>query len=145
MAGFILARETPRRAPAVLPVPDTMLSVAVYVGERGGDRSDLVQLYARENGHRSREGALLRGDEEVARVVDLPWLEDDPQHFERARATEGRVVLAGRLSPENVAEAIEAVRPWAVDASSSLEIEPGVKDHDRVRAFVAAANATGGA
>jgi phosphoribosylanthranilate isomerase len=38
-----------------------------------------------------------------------------------------------------VREAIEAVRPWAVDASSSLESEPGVKDHARVRAFVAAA------
>jgi len=48
-------------------------------------------------------------------------------------------VLAGGLSPENVGEAIEAVRPWAVDASSSLETEPGIKDHNRVRAFVAAA------
>jgi phosphoribosylanthranilate isomerase len=48
-------------------------------------------------------------------------------------------VLAGGLTPENVAEAIEAVRPWAVDASSRLETEPGIKDHDRVRAFVAAA------
>ena len=40
-------------------------------------------------------------------------------------------MLAGGLSPENVREAIERVRPWAVDASSSLETEPGVKDHDR--------------
>ena len=46
-------------------------------------------------------------------------------------------MLAGGLGPENVHEAIEAVQPWAVDASSSLEIEPGIKDHDRVRAFVA--------
>jgi len=48
-------------------------------------------------------------------------------------------VLAGGLTPENVGEAIEAVRPWAVDASSSLEVEPGIKDHERVRAFVEAA------
>jgi phosphoribosylanthranilate isomerase len=48
-------------------------------------------------------------------------------------------VLAGGLSPENVREAIERVRPWAVDASSSLEAEPGVKDHSRVRAYVEAA------
>ena len=39
LAGFILAAETPRRAPAVLPVPETMLSVAVYVGEPGGLRA----------------------------------------------------------------------------------------------------------
>ena len=50
-----------------------------------------------------------------------------------------RIVLAGGLTPENVGEAVEAVRPWAVDASSSLETEPGIKDHDRIRAFVAAA------
>jgi len=54
-------------------------------------------------------------------------------------AADGRVVLAGGLSPENVREAIERVRPWAVDASSSLETEPGVKDHARVRAYVEAA------
>jgi phosphoribosylanthranilate isomerase len=74
-------------------------------------------------------------------VVDLPWGEDDPDHWERAAATEGRVVLAGGLGPENVGAAIAAVRPWAVDASSSLEVSPGVKDHDRVRAFVEAARA----
>jgi len=140
LAGFILARETPRRAPAVLPVPETMLSVAVYVGERGDAASDLAQLYARDprTRMRGRDGALLRGDEQVARVVDRAWRGKDPEHLERARAAEGRIVLAGGLSPENVGEAIEAVRPWAVDASSSLELEPGIKDHDRVRAFVAA-------
>jgi indole-3-glycerol phosphate synthase len=139
LAGFILARETPRRAPAVLPVPDTVLSVAVYVGERGDARSDLAQLYAREDGHRSRDGVLLRGDEQVARVVDRAWQQEDPEHIERARSAQGRIVLAGGLTPENVGEAVEAVRPWAVDASSSLETEPGIKDHDRIRAFVAAA------
>jgi len=139
LAGFILARETPRRAPAVLPVPDTMLSVAVHVGEVTDDGADLVQLYARENGHRARDGVLLRHGREVARVVDRAWQEADPEHLERAQAAEGRIVLAGGLSPENVREAIERVRPWAVDASSSLETEPGVKDHDRILAYVEAA------
>jgi phosphoribosylanthranilate isomerase len=139
LAGFILARETPRRASAVLEVPDTMLSVAVHVGEVTDDRADLVQLYPRENGHRGREGVLLRDGREVARVVDRAWQEEDPGHLERARAAEGRVVLAGGLSPENVGDAIERVRPWAVDASSSLETEPGIKDHDRIRAYVEAA------
>jgi indole-3-glycerol phosphate synthase len=139
LAGFVLAKETPRRAPAILPVPDTMLSVAVHVGEITDDGADLVQLYARENGHRAREGVLLRRGREVARVVDREWAEDDPEHLERAEAADGRVVLAGGLSPENVREAIERVRPWAVDASSSLETEAGVKDHARVRAYVEAA------
>ena len=139
LAGFVLAEETPRRAPRVLPVPESMLSVAVHVGEVTDDRADLVQLYGRENGHRSRDGVLLRRGREVARVVDLPWLEQDVEHLERARAAEGRIVLAGGLSAENVGAAIERVRPWAVDASSSLETAPGIKDPARVRAYVEAA------
>lgn len=49
------------------------------------------------------------------------------------------VVLAGGLRPENVAQAIEQVRPYAVDVSSGVEAGPGVKDRDRLRAFVRAA------
>jgi indole-3-glycerol phosphate synthase/phosphoribosylanthranilate isomerase len=139
LAGFILARESPRRAERVLPVPETMLSVAVFVGERSEAGSDLVQLYERENGHRGRDAVLLRGDEPVAQVLDLPWEQEDPGHHARASENEGRVVLAGRLAPENVREAIDKVRPWAVDASSQLELSPGIKDHDRIRAFVEAA------
>jgi phosphoribosylanthranilate isomerase len=139
LAGFVLAQETPRRAPSVLPVPDTMLSVAVHVGEVTDDGADLVQLYGRENGHRSRDGVLLRRGREVARVLDLPWLEEDAEHLERARAQQGRVLLAGGLSAENVRAAIEQVRPWAVDASSSLETAPGIKDPARIRAYVEAA------
>jgi indole-3-glycerol phosphate synthase len=141
MAGFVLADASPRRAPAVLEVPGTMLSVAVVVGDVDGD-ADLVQLYPPEPGKvRGRDGVLLRDGEEVARVVDLPWQEEDSTHLERARAAaaEGRVMLAGGLGHDNVREAIEAVGPWAVDASSSLEISPGVKDHERIRAYVEAA------
>ena len=45
-------------------------------------------------------------------------------------------VLAGGLGPANVAEAIRRVAPWGVDASSSLESSPGVKDPDRIREYV---------
>ena len=138
LAGFILARESPRRAERVLPVPETMLSVAVFVGDRHDAGSDLEQLYARENGHRGRDAVLLRGEERVAQVLDLPWEQDDPQHHARASEHEGRIVLAGHLAPENVREAIAKVQPWAVDASSRLELSPGIKDHDRIRAFVEA-------
>lgn len=46
--------------------------------------------------------------------------------------------LAGGLSVENVAAAIKQVKPYAVDACSRLERAPGLKDHERVRAFVTA-------
>ena len=140
MLGFILAEQSPRRAPEVLPVPDDRLSVAVFVGDANEAGSDLTQLYTHEEGRvRGRDAVLLRSGETVAHVVDLPWEEQDPLHLQRAVAVEGRVMLAGRLGPENVREAVRAVRPWAVDAASQLEAKPGIKDHDRVRAFVAAA------
>jgi indole-3-glycerol phosphate synthase/phosphoribosylanthranilate isomerase len=139
MAGFILAAESPRRAADLLPVPETMLSVAVHVGEFDERGADLVQLYEREDGHRARDAVLLRDGEAVARVIDLPWEEQDPTHLDRARKTKGRIVLAGRLGPDNVRAAIDAVDPWAVDAASRLEVEPGIKDHDKVRAYVEAA------
>ncbi len=141
LAGFILAQESPRRADEVLPVPETMLSVAVFVADTYDAGSDLVQLYGRENKHRSRDGILLRDTEQVAEVIDLPWEDDDPTHLERARAVEGRVMLAGGLAADNVRTAIESVAPWAVDASSRLEVRPGVKDHALVRAYVEAARA----
>lgn len=139
LAGFILAEESPRRADDLLPVPETMLRVAVHVGEYEERGADLVQLYARENGHRARDAVLLRDGHEVACVLDLPWEQADPEHLGRARTVDGRIMLAGRLGPDNVRDAIETVQPWAVDAASRLEVEPGIKDHERVRAFVEAA------
>jgi indole-3-glycerol phosphate synthase/phosphoribosylanthranilate isomerase len=136
LCGFIFAEGSPRRAPEVLSVPDSVLSVAVFVGEAEDRGADLVQLYASEEGKvRGREAVLLRDGEPVARVADLPWDGEDADHWRNARGDD-RLVLAGRLGPDNVRAAIEAVRPWAVDAASRLESAPGVKDHAKVRAFV---------
>ena len=144
LLGFVFVEESPRRAPRDIKVSDTasdtFLTVAVTVGEDDARGADLVQRYSYEEGKvRGRDAVLLRDGQEVARVVDLPWQENDPTHLDSARAVEGRLMLAGSLGPENVRAAIDAVAPWAVDASSSLESAPGVKDHDRVRAYVEAA------
>jgi indole-3-glycerol phosphate synthase len=139
MVGFILAAESPRRAEALLDAPDTVLRVAVFVGEVEETDADLVQFYGREEGHRSRDAVLLRQGEQVGSVVDLPWGESDPAHLQRAKAATGRIMLAGGLGPENVADAIAEVRPWAVDSARSTEQSPGIKHHDALREWVEAA------
>ncbi|MGH2740342.1 MAG: hypothetical protein ACRDH6_07685 [Actinomycetota bacterium] len=138
-AGFILA-ESPRRVSAPLDVPETLRSVSVFVGAVREVSSDFVQLYQKENGHRSRDGLLLQNQATVAKILDLPWESEDDGHWVRAAeiARGERIVLSGGLTPSNVAEAVQTVRPWCVDVSRGVESSPGFKDHGKVREFVSA-------
>jgi phosphoribosylanthranilate isomerase len=67
--------------------------------------------------------------------------ESFPWQILRRRPIAKPVILAGGLTPENIASAIRAVNPYAVDVASGVESKPGKKDRNKLRDFVAAAKA----
>jgi phosphoribosylanthranilate isomerase len=138
--------------------PDRVVQVVADTGLRG------AQLHGRETPEvtrsvRSRVQVVLKvftaGSPDVATARQHhadAYLLDSPSGgsgrvFDWSLATAFpsslRMVLAGGLHAENVAEAIERVRPWGVDVASGVEAEPGRKDPRRVRAFIAAAKDAG--
>ena len=77
----------------------------------------------------------------VAKFIRDPQSQDEYAKLfaEIVRRSPVPVILAGGLTPDNVARAIDQVRPWMVDVSSGIEKSPGVKDPLLMRAFVEAA------
>lgn len=57
-------------------------------------------------------------------------------HLAVVAKTFGRIILAGGLTPDNVAEAVKLVQPYAVDVASGVEKEKGVKDHAKMKKFI---------
>lgn len=57
--------------------------------------------------------------------------------FQNANTSTHRLIAAGGLTPDNVAEAIATLHPWGVDAVSGVEAAPGLKDPIKVRSFIA--------
>jgi phosphoribosylanthranilate isomerase len=123
---------------------------------------DLVQLHGTESpeicarfGERAIKAMAIRGMEDVRLLddyPDVPFVLDTPSpdfggsgrtfDWTLAKAAVGsghRILLAGGLTPANVALAVREVAPFGVDVASGVESSAGVKDPDKVRRFIAAA------
>ena len=118
-----LHRVDPAAWPADFPLPVTFVVPVGADGRVAGPLPPDGALVQLDTAHPERAGGS---------GTTFPWA------AAAALAAARDVVLAGGLGPDNVAEAIERVRPYAVDTSSRLERSPGIKDHERLRRFVAA-------
>jgi phosphoribosylanthranilate isomerase len=75
--------------------------------------------------------------------VVFDWAEARKTLFKNVEASK-RLIAAGGLSLENVAEAIATLRPWGVDVATGVEEAPGLKNPAKIWAFVACAREAGG-
>lgn len=155
--GFIFYPKSPRyvtpSAAAALGEGLDTLKVGVFVDESTAAiafamrsaKLDVAQVYAKKipknirrvwQAFRPSDGVTDDGAEAIlldgpANGISFDWSSAiDPDH---------KVIIAGGLDASNVAEAIRIAKPWGVDASSKLESAPGIKDHEKVRAFIKAA------
>jgi phosphoribosylanthranilate isomerase len=157
--GFIFYRGSPRyvtperaaESGDSLPV----WKVGVFVDETPAAieaavraaRLDIVQIYGGAAPAGARVWRAFRVgdsfDHSLAHGVEAVLLDgaNNGSSFDWriARGASEKVIVAGGLDASNVAEAIRTAKPWGVDASSRLETTSGIKDHEKVRAFVKAA------
>jgi phosphoribosylanthranilate isomerase len=128
--------------------PETIARIAIEVG------LDVAQLHgtSEARGIRIWRGATLNdslldylNDETLeALLLDTP---SDAQYggtgltfdWSRAKGLPKKIIIAGGLDADNVRQAIEQAHPWGVDACSRIEKSAGLKDHEKMRAFIKAA------
>jgi phosphoribosylanthranilate isomerase len=154
--GFIFYPQSPRyvtpSTAAALGEGLPAWKVGVFVDESPAAiesvmrsaRLDIAQVYGGAVPENMRIWKAFRPADQVTAGGAEAILLDGPANgisfdWKIARSPDRRIIVAGGLDASNVAEAIRIARPWGVDASSKLESAPGIKDREKVRAFVKAA------
>jgi phosphoribosylanthranilate isomerase len=112
----------------------------------GSESRVLVERYGARAIRGVRNGDLSVVPPGVPVIYDRPWgetrdIEALYAHWRAASllVADWPLLLAGRLDADNVAQAVAEVRPYGVDVASGVESAAGIKDHERMRRFVAAA------
>jgi phosphoribosylanthranilate isomerase len=164
--GFNFYRESPRyishtgAAMISEKIPANVWKVGVFVNESPETIAkivldadlDVAQLHGTAQARGIRIWRAYQADESVfdqmthaeAVLIDTPSSElygGTGRMFDWSLAKEiqMKVIIAGGLDATNVRTAIEQARPWGVDACSRIERAPGLKDHNKMRRFIAAA------
>jgi len=150
----------PERAPAAATLAERVGADAVQVHgdfaptalEELRDEAGIPVLPVVDGGEVERAAELIAAGAADAVVADTPSegggggtgrTHDWAATADLVAAVDRPVVLAGGLTPANVGDAVEAVRPYAVDVASGVETAGGQKDHDAVRRFIRNATETG--
>jgi phosphoribosylanthranilate isomerase len=154
--GFIFYKSSPRCVTpdkaAALGDGLSVCKVGVFVEETAAAveaamraaNLDVAQIYGGQAPPGARVWKAFRiadsFDRALGRGAEAVFLDGAgsgmPFNWAIARGAAGRVIVAGGLDASNVREAIRIAHPWGVDASSRLESEPGVKDHEKLRRFI---------
>lgn len=155
--GFVFYKQSPRyvtpEQAAELGAGLAVWKVGVFVDESPSNieavmsaaRLDIAQIYG--NGApacasrvwKAFRGASIPAVEDAEAVLIDGARSGIPFDWRLARGVAEKVIVAGGLDASNVREAIRIAEPWGVDACSRLESAPGIKDHEKVRRFIDAA------
>jgi phosphoribosylanthranilate isomerase len=164
--GFNFYRESPRyvsytgAAMIAKAVPASVWRVGVFVNESSTTIAkividaglDVAQLHGTSDVRGMRVWRAVPSDVELkapladveAVLIDTPSQQmsggtGKTWNWSQAPRLTNKIIIAGGLDADNVRTAIEQAQPWGVDACSRIEKSPGLKDHDKMRRFIAAA------